>query len=329
MRLSQRGNEEGPIVGTEERWHAVRNVVERPPVEPETDDDRPTVAGVRDSLERVIPLYADHKFADLSEMLPPLLRDAEALGEEGRAVRVRVLQLAGGALVHTRQFDSAELALQRALDEVADRMEGAASINTRCWLLLRQGRLDEALDLAVRWADEIEPRMSRATPAELSTWGLLLLRVSASAVRNSQKGQADQALRLAKGVAATLGREYAPENELLRMFGPTTVRLKAAEHASVTDRPDLVIRLSERVPRSAIKASKSSVSRHALDVAYAHAKMRHYTEAMERLTALHKASPEWLPNQSYARTVLKRVVDGRRTLTPEMRDMANAIHLEL
>ncbi|MGW2515323.1 helix-turn-helix domain-containing protein [Streptomyces scopuliridis] len=329
MRLSAGSNEEGPVEGTKERWESVRHAIERPPAVRTSTDEGPTLAGLRGSLDAALPLYAGHKFSDLAPLLPSMLQDAEELSDEGRAVRVRVLQLAAGALVHTRQFSTAELALQRALDDSSNRMESAATINTWCWLLLRQGKLDTALAMAVKWADETEPRMSRATPAELSTWGLMLLRVSAAAVRNSQAGQADQALRLAKGVAATLGREYAPENELLRTFGPTTVRMKTAEHASVTDRPDVVLRLAEHVPVFAVKPTNSNRNRHHLDVAYAHVKLRQYSEAMEKLTALHKASPEWLPNQSPARTVLGQIIERRRTLTPEMRQMATAIHLEI
>ncbi|MEK8172245.1 hypothetical protein NKH77_32080 [Streptomyces sp. M19] len=239
------------------------------------------------------------------------------------------MQLAASALVHTRQFSTADLAIQRALDDASDRMEAASTINTQCWLLLRQGRLDTALDLAVKWADETEPRMSRATPAELSTWGLLLLRVAAAAVRNGQGGQAQKALRLAKGAAATLGTEYAPENENVRTFGPTTVRLKTAEHASVTDQPDAVLRLADRVPMFAIRPSTSNRNRHKLDVAYAHVRLRQWGPAMDKLTALQRTAPEWLPQQSYARTVLGRIVEERRTLTPEMREMAAAIHLQI
>lgn len=48
-------------------------------------------------------------------------------------------------------------------------------VSTQCWLLLRRGRLAAAQELATQWADEVEPRISRATPAELSAWGWLLL----------------------------------------------------------------------------------------------------------------------------------------------------------
>ncbi|MFI6285813.1 helix-turn-helix domain-containing protein [Streptomyces sp. NPDC051018] len=330
MRLSGGPDEEGPRPGTEERWAAVRAAVEQPPLTLESDEDQPTVAGVRDALSSAEPLFHKDEFASLAVVLPPLLRDAEALGADGRAIRVRLLQLAGWLMVQTRQFDAAETALQRALDDSADRMEGAATINTMCWLLLRQGKLDTALDLAVKWADETEPRISRATPAELSTWGWMLLRVSAAAVRNSQAGQASDALRFAHAAAILLGREHTHEYELRRTFGPTTVKLKVAENAGVIDRPEVVLRLAEKVPGPALKAvTSSNRNRHFLDIADAYAKTNRYTEAFGKLEEIKAGSPEWLPNQRYARDVLRRILKGRRTLTPEMRTMADVVGLPL
>jgi len=329
MRLAHDRNPEDADAATMDRWEAVREALERPPAVLETDDEPPTVRGVQAAMKDAEPLFKGDRFAALSVLLPSLLRDAEALGSEGRSVRVRLLQLAGWLMVQTRQFGAAETALERALDDAADRMEGAATVNTLCWLLLRQGELGKAYDLAVKWADETEPRMSRATPAELSTWGWMLLRVSAAAVRNSQPGEAEDALKFASAAAVALGREYAPENDFLRTFGPTTVKLKAAENASVVDRPDMVLRISERVPVFSLKPTSNNRNRHLLDVADAHVKTGNYAEAFGKLEQINSDSPEWLPNQRYARDILGRVVRGRRTLTPEMRIMADVVGLPL
>ncbi|MFH8344654.1 helix-turn-helix domain-containing protein [Streptomyces sp. NPDC018045] len=329
MRLAGEPNPEDASADTVDRWAAVRDALERPPVAPGLDDEPPTVSGVRGALKDSAPLFSGDQYTALSVLLPPLLRDADALGSEGRAVRVRLLQLAGWLMVQTRQFKAAETALDRALDDSADRMEGAATVNTLCWLLLRQGELGKAYDLAVKWADETEPRMSRATPAELSTWGWMLLRVSAAAVRNSQPGDAEDALKFATAAAVALGREHAPNNDFLRTFGPTTVKLKAAENASVTDRPDMVLRIAERVPVFSLKPTSNNRNRHLLDVADAYAKTGDYAEAFGKLEQIRSDSPEWLPNQRYARDILGRVIRGRRTLTTDMRAMADVVGLPL
>ncbi|WP_228388534.1 transcriptional regulator, partial [Streptomyces jumonjinensis] len=330
MRLAGGPNGEGPRPGAEEQWKALRAALEQPPLTLGSDDDQPTVAGVGDALRATEPLFQKDEFAKLANVMPPLLRDAEALGDDGRGIRFQLLQLSGWLMVQTRQFNAAEVALRRAMDDATDRLEGAATMNTWCWLLLRQGDLGKAYDLAVRWADETEPRITRASPEELSTWGIMLLRVSGAAIRNSQQGAAQDALRFANSAAAALGREYVPRSAYLvgmRNFGPTRVKLQAAENASVMDQPDLVLRLSQKI--SARSQASNNRNRHFLDVADAYAKTGHYSEAFGKLAQIRECSPEWLPNQRYARDIFGKIVKGRRTLTDEMREMADLVGLPL
>ncbi|MFR9723397.1 helix-turn-helix domain-containing protein [Streptomyces sp. MS19] len=325
MSLVKAAEPGGPRVSaaTDALWESARAALMKPPVQP---DDPATVTGVTEVLEGGVRLYRSHRFGALAAALPPLIRDADALGGNGRPLRHRVLQLAAGALTHTRQFDVAEAVLTRALDTAGDRMESAATVNTLCWLLMRRGRLDEALALATRWADELEPRISRATAAELAAWGLVLLNVSAAAVRDNQPGVAADALRLARAAAA-IGREVHPAHEQMRTFGPTTVRMKAVEDALVRDHPDTALRLAARLPRHPVRPSVSVRARHTLAVAEAHARVGQYPEAFGRLSEARAASPEWFPNQTPARDVLRTVLEGRRALTPEMRAMAKSLGL--
>ncbi|WP_432093721.1 helix-turn-helix domain-containing protein [Streptomyces sp. bgisy100] len=317
--------------GVADQWAPVRAALGAPHTWTGPDDE-PTVAGVSDALTAALPLFSGDKFAELAVVLPALLRDADAVAEtdpEGRAVRVRLLQLTGWLLTQTRQYDTASEALARSLDDAGDRLQGAASVNTLCWLLLRQGKVAEARELATRWADDTEPRLSRATPAELSAWGWMLLRISASAVRDNREGEASDALRLARSAAVALGREYAPRHDFLRTFGPVTVAMKRTENAAVKDRPDRVLSLASTLPTDRLHPTSSNRNRHRLDVASAHTSMRQYAEAVGVLAEIREESPEWLPQQQYARDILSRIVARRRTLTPEMRSLADAVALPL
>ncbi|MFD8216223.1 helix-turn-helix domain-containing protein [Streptomyces sp. NPDC059697] len=314
---------------TVDRWAPVHTALAAP-AELNSIGEAPTFEGVRDALEAAVPLFSHDRFAELGVALPPLLRDAEALTEadpRGRPLRARLLELTGWLMTQTRQFDAAEMALERALDDASDRIQGAATVNTQCWLLLRRGRLADARELAAKWADDVEPRMSRATPAELSTWGWLLLRLSAAAVRDNRPGEAEDALRLAKSAAVALGRECTPEDDFLRTFGPVTVALKRTENAMVAGQPDKVLTLASQIPADSLKPTSNNRNRHLLDVANAHAQLRQYAEAVDVFQKIRAGSPEWLPNQRYARDVLGRVVSKRRTLTPEMRELADLVQL--
>lgn len=317
--------------GAPDRWEAVRRALVAP-VRTDELGEEPTVGGVREAVESALPLFSGDRFAELSVILPPLLRDADLIadsGTEGRAVRVRLSQLTGWLLTQTRQFEAADVALTRSLDDASDRLQAAATVNTQCWLLLRRGRLAEARQLATRWADEVEPRISRATPAELSAWGWLLLRASAAAIRDNRPGEAEEALRYANSAAVAMGHEFAPHDDFLQAFGPVTVSLKRAENALIVDKPDLVLKLSARIPTGGMRPTSNNRNRHLLDVAEAHARSRDYTKTVEVLQGIRADAPQWLPNQRYARDIFSRVIGRRRTLTPEMRSLADAIGVPL
>ncbi|WP_190021847.1 helix-turn-helix domain-containing protein [Streptomyces hiroshimensis] len=310
-----------------DRWEPVRQALAAGTLPPGPEEP-PTVAGVLGTLDAAVPLFSGDRYAELSTLLPPLIRDAEALaaaGPEGRAVRARVLQLTGWLLTQTRQFAAAHSALDRSLDDAPDQLHGAATVSTQCWLLLRQGRLATARELAAEWADEVEPRMSRASVAELSAWGWLLLRLSAASIRDNRPGEAEDSMRLAHAAAVAMGREFAPDRDFLRAFGPVTVVLKRAENAMIADRPDVVLQLAERVPVGGMRPTSNNRNRHLLDVAEAHVRSRQYAEAVDVLQGIRTAAPQWLPNQRYAHDILGRVISRRRTLTPGIRSLADAI----
>ncbi|TDD95423.1 helix-turn-helix domain-containing protein [Actinomadura rubrisoli] len=311
---------------TLDQWAPVRAaLVGKAGPEPE---EAPTASGVALAAQNAMPLFAQDAFTELGLLLPALIRDADALGKQGRQIRSRVLHLTGWLLTQTRQFDAAEMALQRALDDSADRLDTAATVNTWCWLLIRQGKLEKTLNLSAQWADETEPRMSRATLAELSAWGWLLLRHSTASVRNSEPGEADDALSLAGAAATRMGREFAPPADFLRTFGPVTVAMKRAENAMIEDHPDVVLSLSEQIPSEGLLPTSNNRNRHRLDVAKANVKLRRRSEAFEILQEIRNASPQWIVNQRMARDIMGNIVAKRRTLTPEMREMADFLRLE-
>ena len=293
--------------------------------------EAPTREGLGEALAASMPLWKQDRYAQLAALLPVMLRDADALMEmdlSARHVRGRLLHLVGWLMTQTRQFDEAEFALSRAMDDMNDSLDAAATISTHCWLLLRQGRLDEARWMATRWADDVEPRISRATPHQLSAWGWLLLRSSAAAIRDNRPGEADDTIRLARTAAVAMGRDLTPDEDFLRTFGPVTVAMKRVENAMIEDRPDKVLQLSQTIPVTDLRPTSNNRNRHLLDVAEAHRRMHRYGEAFEILQGVRHDAPEWMTNQRYARDILKGIIGRRRTLTDEMCDLADFVRLE-
>lgn len=319
------------LAGTE-RFGPVLSALFTPLVASEEPGEAPTVEGVRAALRAATPLFSNGSVAELLPALPRLLRDAgrvAALEPGGRAVHARILQLTGWLLTQSRAFEAADIALRRAFQAAPDPLHAATTVSTQCWLLLRKGRLAEARETATRWADDIEPRLSRASTEELSAWGWLLLRVSAASIRDNREDEARASLRMAHAAAVAMGDGATPSSDFLRVFSTVTVALKRAENAMVMDHPDEVLRIAAGNPAGHLSRHSSNRNRHLLDVANAHARVRQYPEAIDTLTRVRIAAPQWLPNQRYARDVLSGIIQKRRTLTPEMRDLAAAVRLPL
>jgi len=332
--LLERDDEE-TLDETAEEWRPLRGAVQ---VAANHTGEAPTVDGVRALLPEVRKAYFDNHLAELTGLLAPLLRDADALGDssDARDVRSHLLQIAGSVLTQARQYNAAETALRRALDDAPDRLRAAGIIATWSWLLVRQGKLAASRELATKWADDVEPRVSRATPEELAAWGWLLIQASAANLRDNRRGEADDTMRLARSVAVMLGRELPRGTERLTTWGPTTVRYKACERHIVVDEPDKVLRaVKPKQPGRAAAQRPSGLAvsteyhRHRLDVAKAHTMVRQYGQAVDVLTEVNETAPEWLANQRYARDILGDVVERRRTLTPEMRTLSDAVGLPL
>ncbi|WP_326687456.1 helix-turn-helix domain-containing protein [Streptomyces sp. NBC_01795] len=308
-------------------WRPLQEAIEHPAVQPE---EEPSLAGALATLPALRAAYFANQLHDVSELLAPLLRDADALegDTEARSLRAHILQIAGSVLTQARQFDAAETALTRALDASADRLRAASIMTTWTWLLVRQGRLEEARQMATRWADDMEPRVSRATPEDLAAWGWLLLQVSAASLRDNRKGEAEDAMRLARSVAVMTGHELPRGESRLATWGPVTVAYKKAERGIVLDRPDEVLKVADQLKETG-QSTSTEFHRHRLDVARAHTMMRQYGEAVEVLSEVRTQAPEWLVEQRSARDVMGDVVEHRRTLTPDMRSLADAVGVPL
>jgi transcriptional regulator with XRE-family HTH domain len=311
-------------------WEPVRRALAG--LTPQSEDE-PTVAGVRAAVHDLGPALSMHHYAAARELLPGLLRDADALGldPDARKVRSQILNTAGYLLTQTRQFDTAELTLARAIDMASDRFDAAAAADTMLWLYLRQGRLADARAFAAQWADMTEPRFSRATVLELIIWGRFLLNMTNAAVRDARPGEAEDALSLAAAAASRLDREVRRHDNSQCVFGPVTVAYIRAETFVIIGQPDKSLAVAAALPSGAAVPYPRLVSRlrHHLDVASAHSLLGDYSEAFAVLQDVRQRAPEWLVQQHYARDIVTRIISRRRTLTPEMRDFADFMRLAL
>jgi transcriptional regulator with XRE-family HTH domain len=298
-----------------------------------------TIAQLRESVRAANLLYQADDYAATTNVIPGLVADTavatrEYEGEDRTAaleVHTQALQVAGSTLIHLRQNDLAYEALrqaQAAAEEAGNRLLGGSVIVSLCWLLLRQRRLSDAEGIAVATAETMEPSFSKATKSHMATWGWLLLRASAAAVRNNRHEEADDLMRLASAAAASLGHDVIDYHEYWTSFGPTTVTMKSVENAMIKGRPDQALALAETI-RSPGRPTSNNRNRFLLDKAAARIELRQYSGATDILLDIMRDAPEWLKLQRYAADLTRTLVERRaRALPNDLVALADLLDLD-
>ncbi|MFD7020550.1 helix-turn-helix domain-containing protein [Streptomyces sp. NPDC059928] len=297
-------------------------------------------SAIRQVVQDGHALYQADRYTSVARKLPDLLRSSEAavaiLQGEGQQhamiARAHALLLAGKYLTQVRQYDMAYFALAEAIRlarETGQTQLAATGVVGLCWLLLRQDRFDESERLAAETAEQIEPPMSEAAPAQLAVWGELWLRVAAAAQRNNRPDVAKHARRMAGTAGGALGREHAEFPTHWSAFGPVTAEAKAVEDLALVGDARGVLRraddgpLSPKAVNNLGRLSANNWGRHRLDVARAHVLLSSHQDAMDELINLRGTADVWLIHQPMARRVMADILRTRkRTLTEDMRSMA-------
>lgn len=296
--------------------------------------DEPSLAEVRADFTASLPLHRDGRFAELGAVLPSLLQHADALvaasvnghAEAALTLRAQARQLTGALMLHQWQFPAAGRAFDLAMADAPDPLTKMAVADERAWGLIREGRLADTADLAFGMAAANEPRMS-APREELAAYAKLLIRGAMAAVRDNRPDEASEALRLARMAAAGAG-PYFRLPQSWHGFGPGSVAMAAAEAAMIQDKPDAVLSIAERLGADRADSPLwSGAWSFMLDVACAHATLRHDEEAVAILLRLRAERPQWFPRQRYAADILQVLFAHRRTLSSEMRELAEAVRM--
>lgn len=308
----------------------------------------PTLADIRMSIRIVDQAYHADDYAATLSALPALIAEAaagvDATAGHGReqalALLAQAYQVAATALIQLRSLDLAHEALGRALDAAdtaGDQVVGASAVVTMCWLLLRMGRFAEAESLAVVTADAVEPQFRRAAPAELATWGWLMLRAAAAAVRDNRDDDAQELLDAADAAAARIGDRIpeavvSPGPATVGAFGSTTVAMKRVETAVIAGDNRRALVLAEGVQLDGAthgRPTSNNRNRHLLDVAHAQARVGAHDAAEETLLRIRTDAPTWLRQQRYARDIVREIRSHKkRKISRELAQLAELVGLE-
>jgi transcriptional regulator with XRE-family HTH domain len=324
-----------PAPESARQWEPVRLALEG--ADGDEPRDEPTLQGLRLSFGDVLPLLLTSKFDVLGAVLPSLLRDADALvalsvdgaQSDAKTLRSQIRQVAGSLMLHNWQFGTADRAFALAMEDASDPLRAMSVVDEQCWGLIRQGKLTETMNAALGLAEHNEPKM-RASRDQLAAYGQLMIRASMAAVRDNRPDEAAEMLRLARMAAVGAGSDFVLPFSPWHVFGPVAVSVFAAESAMIREQPEGVLSIARRLSgaRSARPVGRFAPS-FRLDVAYAHALLRHDDQAVAVLRQLRDDRPQWFPHQRYAADILATIIRHRRTLTGEIRELADAARVPL
>jgi len=285
-------------------------------------------------------LYFADSYRSIAADLPALIRAAdEAVAyydggperTQALVARSEAMRLVGCYLTQIRQYDLAHSAIKTAIADAraaGSNLTAASAVGGMCWLLMRTDRLDEAEEIAVTTMDLVEPKIKGAAQEEYATWGGLAMEGAAAAARNNRPDAARELRRAAGTAARAVGTARKNLLSNWSLFGPVTAAMKELEDSMVVGDARTVIRkageeeaLQPKAWKRLGRPSTNDGNRYHLDLARAHVRTGDPSAAMEELARLDHVAPEWLRHQASAVVTFDEIVQKRRTLTTEMREV--------
>jgi transcriptional regulator with XRE-family HTH domain len=297
-----------------------------PGVDLHDDGGEPTdLAQLNAAVDRAADLYWKGAFGPLAAMIPGLIGEArvtwQAMGAAASEALTRTYDVTAALMVHMGKDDLAAIAAERAVAAAAtgnDELLHASMRGTYAWVLLHQGRLDEAERLAADAAQSIEPAFS-APAQHVAAWGSLLITALAPAAA-AVRDVADY-ISLASSGAERVASRVKVYNTT---FAPASVAMQAVHAYAVLREPGKALEAARNVELDKLPGTISQ-GRHLLDVAQAHVDARHGQAATATLDRARAMAPVWFRHQGVARSLVLELCEQQRRLTPALRELATTI----
>jgi transcriptional regulator with XRE-family HTH domain len=288
-------------------------------------DAEPTpLPQLRAMVSEAARLYWTGEFANLAAVLPSLIGEARLTAQEAGSAATGLLaqayDLAAALMVHMGKDDLAAISAERAIAAAADtgdELLHAMLHGTYAWVLLHQGRLAEAEQLATATAQRIEPSFS-APAQHLAVWGHLLMTALAPAAAAGR--DFSPYITLASAGAERLGGRVTIYQT---SFGPASVHMQACHAYAVTGEPAKAIASARRIGPGDLNGI--SYGRHLLDVAQAHTDARHPAAATAVLTQARAMAPVWFRHQGVARSLVAELYEQTKRVSPALRDLGASL----
>lgn len=293
-------------------------------------DNAPTPGAWMDNVRAATDLYWSGGYSALSGVLPMLLRDGrmvarDTTGSDAERVWGRLslaYQLAASLATQSGHTDWAYQAVEKQLaaaERASDPLMSGMGVSTLSWVLLRQGRWEQAQQVAERKADALEPSFRKATSSQLAVYGNLLIAAATPAARRDRHDEAAELINLAETAATRSG----PVRAYGSAFSVTDVRTQAVNVALAGQqaRPAAALELAARVDLTSITRPVHSAS-HRVDVAHAQYATGDCDGALETLLEVERDQPEWIRYQTLAAATVREMLEAERKRNTPLRGLA-------
>lgn len=296
-------------------------------------EDPPSPAEWARQAKAATDTYWAGGYSELAAILPGLLRDGRATARQHNTEDVwrdlaLTYQLAASLSTQSGHPDWAYTAVEKQLAAAArasDPLLEGMGVSTLSWVLLRQGRWEQARDVAERKADQLEPPRRRATADQLAVYGNLLIAAATPAARADQHDEAMQLLTLAESAAVQSG----PVKTYGTAFSVTDVRTQQVNIALAgsTGRPDVALTASAGVDLAAISRPVHSAS-YRVDIAQARYQTGDNAGALEILLEVEADQPEWVKFQAGAAATVREMLEAERRRNSTLRGLASRLGVD-
>lgn len=328
--VTQQLTDDGGLIALRD---AVQHTDTLPGIPPTEDlEDPPGEDDWANNVNAANTLYWNGGYTQLSGLLPLLLRDGRAVVRQTpteRAWRQLALayQLAACLATQAGHPDWAYTAVERQLAAAAhasDPLMEGMGVSTLSWVLLRQGRWEQAQAIAVTKADALEPSF-KATRNELAVYGNLLIAAATPAARSNEHDTAFELLRRAEAAATISG----PVQSYGSAFSVVDVRTQKVNIALAGEetRPADALAFAADVHLGDITRPVHSAA-YEVDVAQAQYQTGDWDGALATLLEVEARQPEWIRFQALAAATVREMLETERRRNTPLRSLAARLGVE-
>lgn len=280
-----------------------------------------SIGVVRAEIADAWTLYHSADFAQLLSLLPGIIADARLLAAVGNpeqkaagsAALGKALQLAGHLAIRLGKTDLALSALERAAVAAGESIDDLLTpmvYNSVAWAYQRQNRLDDAEELAVTAADQVEAGKLDSA-ARVRVWGGLVMSGATSAARRGSYDEARDMMATAERGARRLVALPPPDGDarMLSVFSSSSVRIERIRLAVQHGRPVEALTLAKGTRLSG-DIPPSWRTWLLLDIARAYTDIGDAPNAVSTLEKLRRSAPAWMRQHTLAVAIINDLRAG-------------------